>query len=124
MTGFLRARYLPGLLAAALLSITLLPEEFSLPVFGQAHAASPTSCRKDAIEQSLCIYQAILADIRKNYPMRGGGGISSITQHSTTTFTAHLPQEERVDLLHYEISLDQAGNVAIVSRKQGTRSHK
>ena len=124
MTKFLGPPYLAGLLTAAVLSIALLPEEFSWPVYGKAQAASPAICRKDAIEQSICICQAILGDIRKNYPMRGGGGISSITQNSTTTFTVHLPQEERVDLLHCEIGLDKAGNVSIVGRKQGTQSYK
>ena len=32
----------------------------------------------DVIKQSVCIYEAILADVDKNYPMRGGGGIGRI----------------------------------------------
>lgn len=65
-----------------------------------------TDSRKDAIEQSVCIHEAILADIRANDPLRGGGAISAITQNSSTSLTASISQEGRVELLHYEIKLD------------------
>ena len=53
----------------------------------------------DPVQQSICIYQAILADVAKTYTPRGGGGISSIVQTSTTTFTVQIAQEARKDLL-------------------------
>jgi hypothetical protein len=113
-----------GWLTAAAFAVALLPAGFSLPIYGEAQAASPAGCRTDAIEQSICIYQTILADVRENYPQRGGGGIASIKQDSTTTFTVSLPQEERIDLLHYEIILDKNGRVSITGRRQGTQSVK
>ena len=53
-----------------------------------ASAATPATrnCRMDAIKQSVCIYEAILADVDKNYPMRGGGGIGRIVRNSTTSY--------------------------------------
>jgi hypothetical protein len=96
---------------------------FWLAILALPAGATDAACSKDVIEQSVCIYQAILADIRKNYRLRGGGGISSITQNSTTSFTAGLAQEGRVDLLHYEIKLDASGRVSIAGRSQGTRSY-
>ncbi|HJQ55772.1 MAG TPA: hypothetical protein VJ890_02625 [Vineibacter sp.] len=77
----------------------------------------------DPVQQSICIYQAILADVAKTYTARGGGGISSIVQTSTTTFTVQLAQEGRKDLLHYTVKVGADGKVEIVSKTEGTRSY-
>ena len=76
----------------------------------------------DPVQQSICIYQAILADLAKTYSQRGGGGISSIVQTSTTTFTVQIAQEGRKDLLNYTVKIGSGGKVEIVDKKQGTQS--
>ena len=77
----------------------------------------------DPVQQSICIYQAILADVAKTYAQRGGGGISSIVQTSTTTFTVEIAQEGRKDLLNYTVKIGSGGKVEIVDKKQGTQSY-
>ena len=77
----------------------------------------------DPVQQSICIYQAILADVAKTYAQRGGGGISSIVQKSTTTFTVEIAQEGRKDLLNYTVKIGSGGKVEIVDKKQGTQSY-
>ncbi len=47
---------------------------------GEADAQQSRTCAMDPVQQSICIYQAILADVAKSYTTRGGGGISSIVQ--------------------------------------------
>lgn len=77
----------------------------------------------DAIKQSVCIYQAILADVDKNYPMRGGGGISRIVQNSTTSYSVYLLQEGREDVRIYEVKLLANGQVTISNVTEQTISH-
>jgi hypothetical protein len=77
----------------------------------------------DAIKQSVCIYEAILADVDKNYPMRGGGGISRIVQNSTTSYSAYLLQEEREDVRIYEVKVLPNGKVTITSVTEETVTH-
>jgi hypothetical protein len=77
----------------------------------------------DPVQQSICVYQAILADVAKTYAPRGGGGISSIVQTSTTTFTVQIAQEGRQDLLNYTVKIGADGKVEIVGKTEGTRSY-
>ena len=77
----------------------------------------------DPVQQSICIYQAILADVAKTYTRRGGGGISSIVQTSTTTFTVQIAQEGRQELLNYTVKIGPDGKVEIVGKTEDTRSH-
>ena len=77
----------------------------------------------DPVQQSICIYQAILADVAKTYKPRGGGGISSIVQTSTTTFTVQIAQEGRTDLLNYTVKIGPDGKVEIVGKTESTRSY-
>lgn len=86
---------------------------------GVADAATARDCQMDAIEYSICVYEAILADIDENYPLRGGGGISGIVQNTTTSFTARISQEGRVDLITYEIEPGPDGGVSITGRVEG-----
>ena len=76
----------------------------------------------DPVQQSICVYQAILADVAKTYNLRGGGGISSIAQTSTTTFTVQIAQEGRKDLLNYTVKIGSDGKVEIIDKKESTQS--
>ena len=71
-------------------------------------------CSKDVIEQSVCIYKAILDDVSRNYRMRGGGGISRVVQNSTTSYSVHIQQEGHQDVRTYEVKLGAKGKVTIV----------
>lgn len=79
-------------------------------------------CTMDPVARSICVYDLILDDIRDNYPLRGGGGISAIVQSSTTGFAARLEQEGRVDLRTYEMRFDEDGRPAIVSVTESTET--
>ena len=90
---------------------------------GEADAQQSRTCVMNPIQQSICIYQAILADVAKTYTLRGGGGISSIVQTSTTTFTVQIAQEGRKDLLNYTIRIGSGGKVAIVDKAESTQTY-
>jgi hypothetical protein len=107
---------------AVLLGAALLAD---LPLSTTAAAqAKPTrNCKMDAIEQSICIYQAILADVSKTYQQRGGGGISGIVQKSTTTFTVQLAQEGHTDIVTYTVKIGPDGKVKIVEKTQSSESY-
>ena len=77
----------------------------------------------DPVQQSISIYQAILADLAKTYTLRGGGGISSIMQTSTTTFTVQIGQEGRKDLLNYTVKVGPDGKVEIVGKTENTQTY-
>lgn len=77
----------------------------------------------DAIKQSVCIYQAILEDVDKNYSMRGGGGISRVVQNSTTSYSVYLLQEGREDVRVYEVKVAPNGKVTLTSVTEQTITH-
>lgn len=91
----------------------------------QASDNSPTTrnCKMDPIKQSVCIYQAILEDVDKNYSQRGGGGIGRIVQNATTTYSVHLLQEGREDVRVYEVKIATNGKVTIANVTEKTVSH-
>jgi hypothetical protein len=95
----------------------------TLLALGAANAQQRRSCAMDPLQQSICIYEAILADLTKSYKLRGGGGISSIAQTSSTTFTVQVAQEGRKDLLNYTVKVGADGKVEIVDRKESTKSY-
>jgi hypothetical protein len=89
-----------------------------------AHAKQSAKCDTDAIAQSACIYQAILADVDKTYRARGGGEISSIQETSAMNYRVRLPQIiERVDILDYTVRIGVDGEVEIVGMKVGVESY-
>jgi hypothetical protein len=90
---------------------------------GEADAQESRTCTMDPIQQSICIYQAILADVAKTYTLRGGGGISSIVQTSTTTFAVEIGQEGRKDVLKYTVEIGSDGKVEIVDKTESTRTY-
>ncbi len=81
-------------------------------------------CNENAITQSRCIIEAILDDISKTYRNTGGGGISSIKQDATWTYTVSISQEERVDKITYTVELSPEGKVSIAERKTETKSYR
>lgn len=88
-----------------------------------AKASPPENCAADAVSQSVCIYKTILADVNKNYRMRGGGGISRIVQNSSTSYSAHISQEGREDVRNYEIEIAPKGKVTIKNVTENADAH-
>ena len=76
----------------------------------------------DALQQSICTYELILKDMAATYELTGGGGITSIRQAATSSFVVSVGQEERVDLVTYEIAVAKDGTVSIAGKKVGVRS--
>jgi hypothetical protein len=88
-----------------------------------AYAKKPMKCNDDAIKQSVCIYQAILADVDKTYyPLRGGGGIGSIEETSTWNYKVKILQEGRIDHIDYTVKIGAGGKVKIVDKKKSFES--
>lgn len=103
------------------LSMLILVLSGMASLLGPAHATGKR-CQMNAIERSKCIIEAILADISRTYSQVGGGGISAIKQNSTTSFTVSISQEERIDLLTYEATVDGKGKVSVKKTGEGTKS--
>jgi len=71
-------------------------------------------CAMNRLEQSACVIEAILTDLRTTY--RLAGAISGIRQISETSFTARVSREEKVDEFTYEFAFAEDGAVSIVSK--------
>ncbi len=76
----------------------------------------------EAVQQSICIIEALLADVRTSYRPRGGGGISGVVQKATHHYQVQIAQEGRVDLIDYEVTVAADGTVKIVGRKESSSS--
>ena len=82
-----------------------------------------SNCGKNPIERSICVYRMLLEDVSETYGAEGGGGISSLKQISTTEFRVAISQEERKDLITYEVAFGEDGSVAIVNRTTGVKTY-
>jgi hypothetical protein len=85
-----------------------------------AQAPQKRSCPVEAVERSICIVEALLADVRTNYKPRGGGGISAIVQKGTNHYQVQISQEGRVDVIDYEVAVSPNGTASITSRKESS----
>lgn len=79
-------------------------------------------CKNSAIEKSNALIQFLLSDIKSTYPHDGGGGISEIKQTQTNVFVVSIAQEERIDQLTYELSIDDSCKVALVKKEESSIS--
>lgn len=94
-----------------------------VPTSPRAQAPAARTCKMDPIKQSICIYQAILDDVDRNYATRGGGGIARIVQNSTNSYAVHLLQEGREDVRTYEVKTSPGGKVTITGVTEKTLRH-
>lgn len=76
------------------------------------------NCENTAIEKSHALIKFILDDIKATYPHVGGGGISEIKQTQTNLFVVLIAQEERIDQLSYELTIDKNCEVSLVQKKE------
>jgi hypothetical protein len=88
-----------------------------------AGKAKTEECGMDAVSQSICVYRLILDDIDSKVTMRGGGGVTSITQTADDTFEARIAQEGHEDIRTYQIELPETGAPKIMSVKESTKSY-
>lgn len=78
--------------------------------------------RNSALEKSKSIIGVVLSDLSATYDGAGGGGISHIKMLSTNTLEVSLLQEERVDVITYEIEVADDGQIRITNRTESTRT--
>ena len=80
----------------------------------------PMKCENSAVEKSYALIHFILDDIKATYPHVGGGGISEIKQTQTNFFVVSIAQEERMDQLSYELTIDKNCKVSLVKKEEST----
>lgn len=123
----LRRMGIGGAAAAGLLALiagawSLAPDQSFASNKGNSAMSSNIDCTENAVARSRCIIEAILSDVSETYDSVGGGGISSIKQDATWTYTVSISQEERVDQITYTVAMSPDGKVTIKDRKAGTKS--
>ena len=123
-TGFdrLRRYVVAGLVIGIAATWSLSPGQVFACNKEKTAMPSNIDCSENAITRSRCIIEAILQDISENYGFVGGGGITSIKQDSTWTYTVSIAQEERIDKLTYTVSISSDGQVNIDDRESGVES--
>jgi hypothetical protein len=107
------------MLMGAVAALLWHPDHVVGDVQQPAAAITAEDCQMNALTRSACIFELILEDLKANYPFTDGGGITSIKQNSTTSFTASISQEERVDQVIYEIEFGSDGSVSIANKEVG-----
>lgn len=88
----------------------------------QAIANQKSSCKSNAILKSQSLINFILNDMLANYTHAGGGGITSIKETVTNSFDVSIAQEERMDILTYELAIDEVCTVTLLKKSESTVS--
>ena len=88
----------------------------------KAMTADTSGCKTSSILKSKALIDTIFQDILKTYPHTGGGGVTSIKEVSTNTFEVYIAQEERIDVLLYELKIDEDCNVEQLKKSDSTIS--
>ncbi len=74
-----------------------------------------------ALEKTQEMIKFMLDDIAKTYK-EVGGGITKINQTATNSYMVSISQEERVDEISYELAINPACQISIVSKKMSASS--
>lgn len=80
------------------------------------------SCQRSFLEVSHAHFQKILDDLSQSYDHLGGE-ITSIKSIATNVYVVSIAQEERVDLITYELEQNDDGSITIKSQKIGVKSN-
>ncbi len=86
----------------------------------QTIANQKKNCKSNAIIKSQSLINFMLKDILANYTHTGGGGITSIKETVTNTFDVSIAQEERMDVLTYELAIDEGCTVTLLNKSEST----
>jgi len=97
--------------------ITLIGCVSSIAI-GQNTMNSEKKCANTSVQRSQVMLRAILDDLTTSYTELGGGGISQIKLSATNTYVVSISQEERIDQITYEMSIDADCKVAIDKRTE------
>ena len=74
------------------------------------------SCKFNSIFRTKSLIDFMLKDILLNYDHIGGGGITSIKELRTNTYEVSIAQEERDDVLTYELAIDDGCVVTLLKK--------
>jgi hypothetical protein len=113
-------RLLAGLGFLLLLSISEAPAAAQKG----ARPMNSSTCGKTALEQSSCMIEAILKDVKATYTRVGGGGITDIKLIATKTYKVSISQEEQVDRITYEFDIKPNGQLVLLKRSEDTSTPK
>lgn len=86
----------------------------------QAMTDQSKNCKSNSIVKSQSLINFILEDILATYAHSGGGGITSIKQTVTHTYEVSIAQEERMDVLTYELAIDEDCAVTLLKKSEST----
>jgi hypothetical protein len=86
----------------------------------QAMTNQKKNCKSNSIIKSQSLINFMLKDILANYAHTGGGGITSIKETLTHTYEVSIAQEERVDVLTYELAIDEGCTVKLLKKSEST----
>ena len=81
---------------------------------------STSNCNTNSILKSKALIDHIFQDILNTYPHTGGGGVTSIKEVSTNTFEIYIAQEERIDVLLYELKIEDNCTVEQLKKTEST----
>ena len=88
----------------------------------QADAGDGKCSSSAAINRSSAAIKFILDDIRDSYSHTGGGGITRITEYQTDSFEVSISQEERIDILRYQVLIGTDCKVTLVKKEESVKS--
>jgi len=90
----------------------------SSSAIGQNTMNTEKKCSLSPVKRSQAMIRTILNDLSTSYNEIGGGGISQIKLSATNTYVVSISQEERIDQITYEMSLDDSCKASIEKRTE------
>jgi len=90
----------------------------STTAIGQNTMSSEMKCTNTSVQRSQEMLRVILDDLTTSYTEIGGGGISQIKLSATNTYVVSISQEERIDQITYEMSIDDNCKATIKKRME------
>ena len=79
-----------------------------------------SNCTANSLLKSKTLIDYIFQDIFNTYPHTGGGGVTSIKEISTNTFEIYIAQEEKIDVILYELKIDEDCSVEQLKKNEST----
>lgn len=86
-----------------------------------SYAEKAEAC-ETALSRTSMIINQLINDLNQHYPHSGGGGISKIEQVATDHFVISIAQEEGIDQIHYQVTMNQACQLKIIKKSESSIS--